>query len=109
MLVQIAYVVFLKAIWFRFCEAEELELQVLETRKMVLEKEDLDILYSMSNLASIYRGQGHFMIAEKLEDQVLGMNLRTRGREHSDTLTALSNLASTSEVKGDGSRPKSWC
>jgi hypothetical protein len=42
----------------RWKEAEELDVQVMETRKRVLGLEHLDTLTSMANLASTYRNQG---------------------------------------------------
>lgn len=52
-------------------EAEELEMQVMETRKRMLGMEHPDTLTSMANLASIYRNQGRWKEAEELELQVM--------------------------------------
>ncbi|KAF2268799.1 hypothetical protein CC78DRAFT_454713, partial [Lojkania enalia] len=41
-------------------EAEELEVQVMETRKRVLKDEHPHTLTSMANLASTYRNQGRW-------------------------------------------------
>jgi hypothetical protein len=50
----------------RWTEAEELEVQAMETRKRVLGQEHPDTLTSMANLASMYRGQGRWIEAEEL-------------------------------------------
>jgi tetratricopeptide (TPR) repeat protein len=55
----------------RWKEAEELEVQVMETRERVLGEEHPDTLTSMANLAVTYRNQGRWDEAEKLEVQVL--------------------------------------
>ncbi|KAF1807874.1 hypothetical protein P152DRAFT_383950, partial [Eremomyces bilateralis CBS 781.70] len=76
-------------------EAEELEVQVKETRKRVLGAEHLDTLTSMANLASTYRNQGRWKEAEELET-----SSRVLGAEHPDTLTSMANLASTYRKQG---------
>ncbi|KAF2467718.1 uncharacterized protein BDR25DRAFT_233833, partial [Lindgomyces ingoldianus] len=63
----------------RWKEAEELFVQVMETRKRVLGEEHPDTLTSMANLAS---------------------TKRVLGEEHPDTLTSMNNLAHT--FKGQG-------
>ena len=55
----------------RWKEAEELEVQVMETRKRILGQEHPSILTSMANLASTYRNQGRWKEAEELEVQVM--------------------------------------
>ena len=47
--------------------AEELEVQVIETRKMVLRQEHSDTLTSIVNLAVIYKNQERWKETEKLE------------------------------------------
>ncbi len=42
----------------RWKEVEELEVQVMEIRKMVLGQENSSTLTSMANLASTYQNQG---------------------------------------------------
>jgi Tetratricopeptide repeat len=42
----------------RWDEAEEINMQVMETRKTKLEADHPDTLTSMANLASTYRNQG---------------------------------------------------
>ena len=79
----------------RLTEAEELEVQVLESRRRALGEEHPDTLSSMSNLASIYRDQGRWTEAEALEVQALTAGMRLLGKEHPATLTSMANLAST--------------
>ncbi|KAF2726855.1 HET-domain-containing protein, partial [Polyplosphaeria fusca] len=69
----------------RWTEAEQLDVQVMETRKRVLGDEHPDTLTSIANLASTYRNQGR---------------KRVLGDEHPDTLTSINNLAFT--FKGQG-------
>ena len=78
-------------------EAEELEAQVMETRKRVLGREHPDTLASMGNLASIYwrQGQLQWKEAEELEVQVMETTKRILGQEHPSTLISMGNLAST--------------
>ena len=76
-------------------EAEELEVQVSETRKRVLGEEHPDTLTSMANLASTYSNQGRWEEAEQLKIQVSETRKRVLGEEHPDTLTSMANLAST--------------
>ncbi|KAL8815792.1 MAG: hypothetical protein Q9223_005111 [Gallowayella weberi] len=79
----------------RWKEAEELEVQVMETSQRVLGEEHPDTLTSMANLASTYRNQGRWKEAEELEVQVLEISQRVLGEEHPFTLTSMANLAST--------------
>src|SRR3984957_14684730 len=76
-------------------EAEELEVQVMETRKRILGTAHPDTLTSMNNLASTYRKQGRWKEAEELQVQVMETSLRMLGAEHPDTLIGMSNLACT--------------
>jgi tetratricopeptide (TPR) repeat protein len=77
----------------RWDEAEELFIQVMETRKRVLGQEHPDTLTSMANLASTYRKQGRWKEAEELQMQELYICLRVLGQEHPDTLKSMENLA----------------
>ncbi|KAF2258831.1 hypothetical protein CC78DRAFT_477238, partial [Lojkania enalia] len=76
-------------------EAEELEVQVVETRKMVLGVEHPNTLASMTNLALTYRNQGQWAKAEELEVQAMKTMKRVFGEEHPKTLTTTSDLALT--------------
>jgi len=81
-------------------QAEELEVQALETRKRVLGPEHPDTLISMANLASTYRNQGRWDHAEELEIQALETRKRVLGSEHPDTLTSVNNLALILRAQG---------
>jgi Cdc6-like AAA superfamily ATPase len=84
----------------RYREAEELEVQVMQTTKRVLGDEHPDTLTSMANLASTYSDQGRWREAEELEAQVMQTRKRVLGDEHPDTLTSMNNLALTYESQG---------
>jgi hypothetical protein len=55
----------------RWKEAEELQVQVMETSKRVLGAEHTDMLTSIANLASTFWQQGRWKEAEELEVQVM--------------------------------------
>jgi hypothetical protein len=76
-------------------EVEELQAQVMETRKTMVGKEHLDTLTSMANLAAIFRKQGRWKEAEDLEVGVMETRKRILGKEHPSTLRSMANLAST--------------
>jgi hypothetical protein len=80
--------------------AEELEVQVMQTRKTVLGEEHPSTLISMANLASTYRNQGRWKEAKELELHVLQTRKKVLGDEHPDTLTSMVNLASTYRDQG---------
>ncbi|CAN9196253.1 unnamed protein product [Alternaria alternata] len=84
----------------RYKEAEELLVEVIETRKRVLADEHPDTLTSMNNLASTYSNQGRWNEAEELEVQVLQTRKRVLSDEHPDTLTSMNNLALTYRNQG---------
>ena len=81
-------------------EAEQLQVQVSETRKRVLGDGHPDTLTSMADLASTYRNQGRWKEAEQLDVQVSEMRKRVLGDEHPQTLTSMANLASTYRNQG---------
>ncbi|KAL4789834.1 hypothetical protein BDV19DRAFT_396648 [Aspergillus venezuelensis] len=92
----------------RYNEAEQLEVQVLETQKQVLETqkqvlgpEHPGTLTSMDNLASTYWNQGRWKEAEQLQVQVLETQKQVLGPEHPDTLTSMDNLAHTWKSLGN--------
>ena len=72
----------------RWKEAEELELQVMETSPRVLGEEHPSTLTSMANLASTY---GRWKEAEELQRQELEIRSRILGQEHPDRLTSMQN------------------
>ncbi|KAF1973263.1 hypothetical protein BU23DRAFT_598989 [Bimuria novae-zelandiae CBS 107.79] len=79
----------------RWKEAEELEVQVVQTTKRVLGDEHPHTLGSMNNLAATYSNQGRWKEAEELGVQVMQTTKRVLGDEHPDTLTSMHNLAFT--------------
>ena len=79
----------------RWTEAEELEVQGVETNVRVLGQDHPDALTSMANLASTYRNQGRWKEAEELDVQVMETRERVLGAEHPSTLTSMNNLAFT--------------
>ncbi|KAK7193330.1 Kinesin light chain 5 [Paraphaeosphaeria sporulosa] len=84
----------------RYKEAEELEVQVMETRRRVLGEEYPSTLTSMANLALTYMNQGRWKEAEELEMQVMETSSRVLGEEHPSTLVSMANLASTFSNQG---------
>ncbi|KAJ5901450.1 hypothetical protein N7495_001978 [Penicillium taxi] len=72
----------------RWKEAEELEVQVMDTRKRVLGPEHPDTLTSMKNLALTYWTQRRWKEAEELEVQVMETSKRVLVPEHPDTLSS---------------------
>jgi tetratricopeptide (TPR) repeat protein len=77
----------------RYKEAEELQMQVMQTMKRVLGEEHPSTLTSMANLASTYWNQGRWKEAEELGVQVMQTMKRVLGNEHPDTLITMHNLA----------------
>jgi hypothetical protein len=84
----------------RYNEAEELFVQVMETRKKKLGADHPDTLTSMANLASTYWYQGRWDAAEELEVQVMETRKKKLGADHPDTLTSMNNLAFTWKAQG---------
>lgn len=66
----------------RWKEAEQLEVQVMETRKTKLGDDHSSTLTSMANLASTYLKQGRWEEAEQLEVQVMEMSKTKLGDDH---------------------------
>jgi tetratricopeptide (TPR) repeat protein len=79
----------------RYKEAEELQVQVMQTKKRVLTDEHPETLTSMHNLALTYEVQGRLKEAEELQVQVVQTKKRVLTNEHPNTLTSMNNLAST--------------
>jgi tetratricopeptide (TPR) repeat protein len=84
----------------RYEEAEDLQVQVMQTMKRVLGNEHPSTLTSINNLALTYKGQGRWTEAEELQVQLMQMRKRVLGDEHPSTLTSMNNLALT--YKGQG-------
>ena len=80
--------------------AEELQVEVMDTRKRVLGDEHPDTLLSIANLAMTYSNQGRWGKAEEQQVQVMVTSKRVLGEEHPNTLTSIANLASTYSNQG---------
>ncbi|KAH8201674.1 hypothetical protein TruAng_004195 [Truncatella angustata] len=80
--------------------AEELEVQVMETRRKKLGEDHPHTLTSMANLASTYWNQGRWSAAEELFVQVIETRRKKLGEDHPHTLTSMANLASTYRNQG---------
>jgi hypothetical protein len=72
----------------RWKEAEELEVQVLETRKRVL-TEHPDTLISMHNLASTLQSQARHEEAYALMERCFQLREQVLGGQHSDAQLSL--------------------
>ncbi|OQE34396.1 hypothetical protein PENCOP_c018G04079 [Penicillium coprophilum] len=79
----------------RWEEAEQLEVQVMETCKTKLGVDHPSTLRSMANLASTFWNQGRWEEAEQLGVQVMETSKTKLGVDHPSTLTSMANLAST--------------
>jgi tetratricopeptide (TPR) repeat protein len=84
----------------RYKEAEELEVQVMQTMKRVLGDDHPDMLSSMDSLALMYSSQGRWKEAEEMQVQVVQTRKRVLGDEHPDTLLSMANLALTYRNQG---------
>ncbi|KAJ5979972.1 hypothetical protein N7481_007270 [Penicillium waksmanii] len=91
----------------RWEEAEQLEVQVMEARKTIMEtlktkfgEDHPDTLSSMGNLALIYRCQDRWEEAEQLFVQVIETSKTKLGADHPSTLTSMGNLALTYRYQG---------
>lgn len=74
--------------------SDELEVQAAQ-----LGPENIAMLISMANLASMYMEQGRMKEAEELQVQILEMRKRVLGEEHPSTIVSIDNLASTDIVQ----------
>ncbi|KAH8690065.1 hypothetical protein BGW36DRAFT_364793 [Talaromyces proteolyticus] len=72
----------------RWKEAEELNVQVMETRKRVLGAEHSDTLTSMNNLALTWKRQGRGAEAFNLMGDCKQLRTKTLGIEHPDTISS---------------------
>ncbi len=84
----------------RWEKAEELEVQVMETRKRVRGEERPETLTSIVNLALTYMDQGRWKEAEELQKKIFKKRLKVLGEEHPLTLKIMTNLASTYNSQG---------
>ncbi|KAF7540081.1 hypothetical protein G7054_g1707 [Neopestalotiopsis clavispora] len=76
-------------------EAEQLQVEVMETRKARFGSDHLDTLTSMNDLASTYGDQGRYEEAEELQVKVVEARKAKLGLDHPHTLTSMDNLALT--------------
>ena len=91
----------------REAESEQIQLDVLETRKRVLGMHDDDTINSMEQLAIWYQNRGEYLqnqadldSAEKFLRMVLEANTVSKGRDHEETFASARGLASIHRVKG---------
>jgi tetratricopeptide (TPR) repeat protein len=84
----------------RWKEAEELDVQVIETGRRVLGSEHPDTLRSILNLVSTYHSQGRWKEAEDLGLQILATSKRVLSNEHPNTLLSMKFLALTYKFQG---------
>ena len=85
----------------RWKEAEELHVQVIETRKRVLGAEHPDTLASMANLAQIYHSQNQGRLALVLMADVVRLRSERIGVYHPDTVYAVDTLREWAEDDKD--------
>jgi tetratricopeptide (TPR) repeat protein len=76
----------------RWKEAEELFVQVMETRKRVLGAEHPDTLTSMSNLAFTWKRQGRGAEALNLMEECVQLRTRILGADHPHILSSSAAL-----------------
>ncbi|KIM31602.1 hypothetical protein M408DRAFT_327097 [Serendipita vermifera MAFF 305830] len=84
-------------LWY---QAEELQLSVLERRRIVLSADHPDIIDAASNLAVVYINQERWNEAEPLQLEVLENRQKRLGPLHSRSIDAMTNLAVA--YKGQG-------
>ncbi|KAI2863719.1 hypothetical protein CBS13152_11227 [Aspergillus niger] len=105
LLIQWAKLLYRGACWYgHWKKAEQLQVQVMETRKIKLGEDHPNTLTSMANLASTYRNQGRWEKAEQLEVQVMEMRKIKLGEDHPGTLASMANLALTFWNQGQWER-----
>jgi hypothetical protein len=85
----------------RWKEAEELEMQVIETRKRVLGQEHPDTLTSMNNLAFTWKSQCRNNEALELMEKCFQLRKQRLGRDHPDTMFSLEALGEWLRQKPD--------
>ncbi|KAH6629430.1 kinesin light chain 3 [Boeremia exigua] len=84
----------------QYNRAEELCMQVMESRRRVLGSEHPDTLISVNNLGSVLESQGKHKEAEAMHRRALEAREKTLGREHPSTLASMSNLGLVLERQG---------
>jgi hypothetical protein len=76
----------------RWKEAEDLQVQVMETIKRVLGPEHPSTLTSMNNLAFTWKGHGRDREALKLMEECMAVASRILGTTHPNTLSVSATL-----------------
>ncbi|KAB8075089.1 violaceus kinesin [Aspergillus leporis] len=84
----------------RWEEAEQLHLQIMETRKLLLGPLHPSTLTSLANLAATYSKQARWSQAAELQVEVIKARQLILGPEHPNTLISMSNLASIYHSQG---------
>ncbi|KAH7062716.1 kinesin light chain [Paraphoma chrysanthemicola] len=84
----------------KYKRAEELYIQVMESRSRVLGSKDPHTLTSISQLGSVLSSQGKYEEAEVMERRALEAREKVLGREHPHTLTSVSQLGSVLSKQG---------
>ncbi|KAJ6205442.1 kinesin light chain [Bipolaris maydis] len=84
----------------QYKRAEELYMQVIESRRRVLGSEHPDTLTSVSHLGSVLSRQGKYEEAEAMHRRALEGYEKVLGREHPNTLTSVSHLGSVLSRQG---------
>ncbi|KAJ4329605.1 hypothetical protein N0V87_010721, partial [Didymella glomerata] len=81
-------------------EAEELFVQVMETRRRTLGHEHANTLTIFSRLGLVLSRQGKYEEAERMHRRALEGKEKALGREHRDTLTCVDNLGGVLSRQG---------
>ncbi|KAL6153466.1 hypothetical protein ACJQWK_11234 [Exserohilum turcicum] len=84
----------------QYKRAEELYMQVMESRRRVLGSKHPNTLTSVNNLGSVLERQGKYEEAEAMHRRALEAREEVLGREHPDTLTSVNNLGLVLESQG---------
>src|SRR5579859_2094018 len=76
----------------QYTEAQQLLLQALKLRRLILGLEHIDVAESLSGLAWLYYDLGRFKQAEELFYKTLEMRKKLLGMEHQDVVTSINDL-----------------
>lgn len=82
-------------------KAKSLLEKAIPIQKKILGTEHPDVASSLSNLATIYAGQGDYKKAKQLYEKALAIREKTLGIEHPDVASTLNNLALVHEAQGN--------
>ncbi|KAL4899128.1 hypothetical protein BDW74DRAFT_163919 [Aspergillus multicolor] len=84
----------------RSAEAEKLDLQLVEEKKVEFGPDHPETLESIAGLASTYYDQARWTEAEKLDTFIVEARKKSLGLRDKVTLTSMANLATTIETQG---------